>query len=120
MKEQIKQISILLGFIVLVVGGLVWFGSGNPKNDTPTASINNKFSGVLTLKESKYDFGFISMASGKVNKEFILENQSNGDVQIGTVYTSCMCTVAELMVGDQFSGPFGMQGHGIALKANLV
>ena len=119
MKEQIKQMSILLGFIILVISGLAWFGRGNSKNDTPTASINNKLSGVLTLKESKYDFRVVSMASGKVNKEFILENQSNKDVQIGEVYTSCMCTVAELLVGNKFAGPFGMRGHGLASKANL-
>jgi len=27
------------------------------------------------------------------------------------VFTSCMCTEAELKVGDRTAGPFGMQGH---------
>jgi len=120
MKEQIKQILILLGAVVLIVGGLVWF-SGNSRTKTPTAAIDSgKFSGTLTFKESKYDFGTVSMAKGKVSKEFALENQSKDDVKIGEVFTSCMCTEAELKVGDKFAGPFGMQGHGLARSADLV
>ena len=119
MKEQIKQISIYLGLIAVVVVGLVWF-SNNSKTKTPTAAINEKFSGVFTLKESKYDFGTVSMAKGKVSKEFTLENKSQGDVNVGEVFTSCMCTEAELKVGDKTAGPFGMQGHGLASSANLI
>lgn len=119
MKEQIKQISIYLGLIAVVVAVLVWVGnSSGPKK--PTAAINGKSSGVLTLKESKYDFGTVSMAKGKVSKEFTLENKSQEDVNIGEVFTSCMCTEAELKVGDRIAGPFGMQGHGLVSSANLV
>lgn len=119
MKQQIKQILILLGIIVVIVSGLMWLTS-NSKTKTPTAAIDGKFSGALTFKESEYDFGTASMAKGKVSKEFVLENQSDGDVKIGEVFTSCMCTEAELKAGDKFAGPFGMQGHGLASKANLV
>lgn len=119
MKEQIKQISILLGLVVIVIVGLVWF-SNNSKTKTPTAAINGKFGGVLTFDSSQYDFGTVSMAKGKVSKEFTLENKSQGDVKIGEVFTSCMCTEAELKVGGRSAGPFGMQGHGLASNANLI
>lgn len=109
MKEQIKKIPIYLGLIAVVVAILVWIGNTGPKK--PTAAINGKSSGVLTLKESKYDFGTVSMAKGKVSKEFTLENKSQGDVKISEVFTSCMCTEAELKVGDKIAGPFGMRGH---------
>ncbi len=118
MKENIKQIAILLGFIVLVVVGLVWFGN-RPGTKTP-AAIDGAYGGTLTVKESKYDFGTVSMAKGLVSKEFILENQSKDSVAIGEVYTSCMCTSAELEVGGKSAGPFGMPGHGLAPKANLI
>src|SRR3989344_6754123 len=117
MKESIKQIAILLGFIILVVAGLVWFGGSETKAPT-AASVN--VSGKLTTAETKYDFGAVSMANGKVNKEFVLENQSKDSVAIGEVSTSCMCTTAELKVGDKTAGPFGMPGHGGAPKANLI
>lgn len=118
MKEQIKQISILLGLVAIVVVGLVWF-SNNSKTETPTAAISGKSSGVLTFEKSQYDFGTVSMAKGKVSKEFTLENKSQEDVKIGEVFTSCMCTEAELKVGGRTAGPFGMQGH-TASSANLI
>ena len=117
MKEQIKNIAILLGIIVVVITGLVWFTNSNTK--APTAAIGSEFGGALTFQESRYDFGTISMAKGKVNKEFLLENKSDKNVQIGEVFTSCMCTEAELKTGDKTAGPFGMQGHGGGRKANL-
>jgi len=119
MKEQIKQISILLGLVAIVVVGLIWF-SNNSKTETPTAAINDKFKGVLTFEKSQYDFGTVSMAKGKISKEFTLENKSQGDVKIGEVFTSCMCTEAELKAGNETAGPFGMQGHGLARSANLI
>ncbi|OGD30386.1 hypothetical protein A2833_01990 [Candidatus Azambacteria bacterium RIFCSPHIGHO2_01_FULL_44_55] len=117
MHQQINQISILLGFIVLVIAGLVWFGGSGTK--TP-AIIDGAYAGTLIAKESKYDFGTVSMAKGLVSKEFTLENQSKDSVKIGEVSTSCMCTEAELKVGDKTAGPFGMPGHGGAPKANLI
>ncbi len=119
MKEQIKQVMILLGLVAVVVIGLVWFGN-NSKTKAPTAAINGKPAGILTFNQSQYDFGTVSMAKGKVSKEFMLENKSAGDVNIGEVFTSCMCTEAELKVGNETAGPFGMQGHGLASSADLV
>ncbi|MDO8743132.1 MAG: DUF1573 domain-containing protein, partial [Candidatus Azambacteria bacterium] len=118
MKEQIKQILALLGIIAVVITGLVWFTNGSKK--TPTAAIGGEAGGALTVQESKYDFGTVSMAKGKVSKDFLLENKSAGDVNIGEVFTSCMCTEAELSVGSKSAGPFGMQGHGLTRNANLV
>ncbi len=119
MNQQLKQILILLGLVAVVVIGLVWF-SNSSKTKMPTAVINSESAGVLTFDKSQYDFGKVSMANGKVSKDFILENKSRNNVEVGEVYTSCMCTEAELKVGDRIAGPFGMQGHGLARNANLV
>lgn len=119
MKEQIKKTSILLGAIFLIVAGLLWF-SGGFDFGKQTAAIDGNFSGVLTVKESQYDFGDVSMAKGDVSTEFVLENQSKDNVKIGDVSTSCMCTEAELKMGDKTYGPFGMPGHLSAGKANAI
>ncbi len=118
MKEQIKNIVVLSGIIIVVIIGLAWFT--NSKTGTPTITTNGENGGTLTFQESTYDFGTVSMAKGKVSKEFLLENKSDKNVQIGEVFTSCMCTSAELRMGDKFAGPFGMQGHGYTGKANLI
>ncbi|MDP2639008.1 MAG: DUF1573 domain-containing protein [Candidatus Azambacteria bacterium] len=118
MKEQVKQILILLGAVVLIVGVLLWF-SGDSKNELAFNN-NGQFTGALTVEQAQYDFGSVSMAKGNVEKEFTIENKSDGDVAIGEVSTSCMCTEAVLRVGDRTAGPFGMPGHGLTRKANLV
>ena len=118
MKKQIKQILILLGIVAVIIFSLVWFT--NSKTGTPATIAGGENGGELTFQESDYDFGNVSMAKGKVSKDFLLENKSDKNVQIGEVFTSCMCTEAELRVGDKFAGPFGMQGHGGARKADLI
>ncbi|MDO8443856.1 MAG: DUF1573 domain-containing protein [Candidatus Azambacteria bacterium] len=118
MKEQIKQVLILLGIIAVIVAGLAWLT--NSVGQEVPAVIGGELGGTLFVIENSYDFGTVSMAKGKVNKEFLLENKSDKNVQIGEVFTSCMCTEAELKVGNKFAGPFGMQGHGGGRKANLV
>lgn len=118
MKEQIKQILLLLGFIVLVVAGLVWLTRDS--KSPASADLDGIAGGVLTVDETDFDFGSVSMAKGVVNHEFVLENKSDQPVKIGEVSTSCMCTTAELRVDDQIAGPFGMPGHGLAKKARLT
>ena len=118
MKEQIKNIVVLLGIIIVVIIGLVWLTNSRAK--TPATTVDGESGGTLTFQESKYDFGTVSMAKGKVNKDFLLENKSDKNVQIGEVFTSCMCTEAELNVDGKFAGPFGMQGHGLSRSANLT
>ena len=61
------------------------------------------------------------MAKGLVEHKYILKNNSTEAVKIGRVETSCMCTVAFLIAGDNEVGPFGMPGHGgPAGSANLT
>lgn len=68
--------------------------------------------GKLTATESAYDFGTVSMKDGEVKHTYEIKNTSNEALTITKLYTSCMCTTAELTAGDQKTGPFGMQGHG--------
>jgi hypothetical protein len=68
--------------------------------------------GKLTAAETAYDFGVISMKDGKVKHTYEIKNSSDKPLTITKLYTSCMCTTAELTAGSQKAGPFGMQGHG--------
>lgn len=94
---------------ILVLGGLIWIArpdsQGNP-------TISAKSNGTLTIEEANnYDFGSISMAAGKVKHQFKIKNTSNEALVINKMYTSCMCTTAELMAGGKQFGPYGMPGH---------
>jgi hypothetical protein len=69
-------------------------------------------SGKLSAVQTNHDFGTVSMKDGKVSNVYEIKNSSDKPLTITKLYTSCMCTTAELTSGSQKAGPFGMQGHG--------
>lgn len=131
MKDK-NRIIIFIGVIVLLFIGLFFFGrsginGGNEINaksisegaqelaNLDTIEVNN----VLTVPESFYDFGTISMRNGDVGKIFKVINETNIDVLIPSLTTSCMCTRAYFIETDgNRSGPFGMPGMGFVPKLN--
>ena len=103
-----QNILIFGGIIVFVlVGFLVLNGSGkNSGSNVSSASI-------LSALEEKFDFGTISMKDGKVAHKFPVKNSGDEPLVIEKVYTSCMCTVANIIDAQGKSyGAFGMPGHG--------
>jgi len=83
---------------------------------------SSKYSmGMLSTGESAdWDFGIANMQEGKVSHKFKLTNDSNEDVLIEKVYTSCGCTSAYIIRDDgKRSKEFGMQGHGLEADANI-
>jgi len=82
-----------------------------PQTD-PVAEIKPPgVSGGLAAFQKKFDFGTISMASGKVTHRYTIKNLASEPVVLHKLYTSCMCTTAALMQGGQTSEAFGMPGH---------
>jgi len=107
-------IGIILG--VLVLGGLIWIARPDGQNNSVVSATSN---GTLTVEEANnYDFGTISMAAGKVSHQFKIKNASSEAVTVKKMYTSCMCTTAELTIGSRQFGPYGMPGHGAIPSIN--
>jgi hypothetical protein len=105
------------GAIILVVGGLVIAAKPDPVNKTPTAvelvraSTASKSNSRLTATQTKFSFGPISMASGKVKHRYPITNAGTEPVVISKLYTSCMCTTAALVKNGKAGEAFGMPGH---------
>ena len=98
-----------IGIGILILGGLVWIARPDAQNASSATSNSN---GTLTVEEANnYDFGSISMATGKVRHTFKIKNTSNEAVTISKMYTSCMCTTAALAIDGKQFGPYGMPGH---------
>ena len=111
-KKNIIIVSIFILFII----GLAWWGKVVQK-PAPVAlgapeSAPEAGKGLLSAEEKFYDFGSISMKDGKVSHLFKVSNQTDNDVTLKQVVTSCMCTVAYVINGESKNGPFGMPGHG--------
>lgn len=94
---------------IIVLGGLIWIARPDVQGTPAPATSSN---GMLTVAETdNYDFGTISMASGKVKHAFTIKNTSNEAVVVNKMYTSCMCTTASLIIEGKQFGPYGMPGH---------
>lgn len=113
-KSNIIMVGIVIG--VLVLGVLVIFlAKPSALNQSTQASFSPS---ELTVDLKEYDFGTISMAKGRVSATFQVKNSSAQDVTIKKMYTSCMCTSATLIKGNERFGPFGMPGHGFIPNIN--
>ena len=119
----------VITWTLIVVGmfGLLYFAGKNVSNPQSKKigaenELVNTNTSQLIAEEELYDFGTISMKNGNVSKVFKISNLSEGDVNLMSISTSCMCTVAYIMGQDgNKKGPFGMPGHGGAVsKANEI
>jgi hypothetical protein len=118
MKEKNKIIVFISILAVLFIG---LFFIGKPGESKKINSNSEQASVVSALKTSEtfYDFGTISMKNGDVTKIFKVTNETNADVLIPSLTTSCMCTKAYFTGLDgNKSGPFGMPGMGMVPKLN--
>ncbi len=104
-------------FIALVAVALV---ASSPSTPNQSAVSQKSKPSQLTAAETKFDFGTISMAAGQVSKIFKLQNTTDQPVIIEKLYTSCMCTTALLLIGENRFGPFGMPGHGAVPAVNQI
>src|SRR3989344_3051044 len=132
MKDK-NRIIVFISVVVVLFIGLFFFGkpSKNENNTTSakgvpegsqelatshTAVTGDTTANILTAMETFYDFGTISMKNGNVSKIFKVSNSGNQNINLQSVSTSCMCTVAYVVKTDgSKKGPFGMPGHGGAV-----
>ncbi|OGN00146.1 MAG: hypothetical protein A3B91_01890 [Candidatus Yanofskybacteria bacterium RIFCSPHIGHO2_02_FULL_41_29] len=102
-----NPILIFIVFTAVIIVVAVIFRPAPAEQQSAVSS-----SSALSSDSTYYDFGSISMANGEVAYEFKVKNVTDQKVEIGKMYTSCMCTVAWFIKGEINKGPFGMPGHG--------
>ena len=119
-----KNTIFITSSIVLVIAGFVWL-AGPKKSENQTAILvrgtqsSEQTGGELTAEETFHDFGNISMKNGKVSYSFKVKNAGLETAIVRKLYTSCMCTEANLVKSDgKKTGPFGMAGHGFIPNIN--
>jgi hypothetical protein len=123
MRTQIK-IIIIAAAAVLGVGAALLFAQ--PKNNQAADDSHRGMDmgssktdpNILQANETFHDFGIVSMKNGKVTTTFKLKNVKPEPIALTRLYTSCMCTSAEIKVADKTEGPFGMLGHGFVKSFN--
>ncbi len=126
-KGANQKTIIALILIIIGIAGLMWWGKLAQKSkinpeELATNSRLGKIENTLSVEEMFYDFGAISMKNGNVSKVFKISNPGNRDINLKSISTSCMCTVAYVVRHDgSKKGPFGMPGHGgVVPRANEI
>lgn len=105
------------GVAILVIGGLIIAARPAPVTRTPTAlemvmaDAASQSAGRLAAAETRFSFGQISMARGKVTHRYPIRNVGTEPLLIRKMYTSCMCTTAALVKNGKTSDAYGMPGH---------
>lgn len=104
-----NKFTTLLIIITLVLfgGGVVFLsktGSSEADNSQTATDANTK----AVVEETSYDWGEIGINDGNVEKVFNIKNEGTGTLKLFNVVTSCMCTTAQLSLGDTKSPLFGM------------
>ena len=104
------------GAVIAVLGGLIIAAQPETVTRSPTAvelvkaSVSNP-AGRLSTSETRFSFGPISMAHGKVTHRHPISNVGTEPLVIRKMYTSCMCTTAALVKNGKTSDAYGMPGH---------
>ncbi|MBX4187058.1 MAG: DUF1573 domain-containing protein, partial [Candidatus Doudnabacteria bacterium] len=96
----------------------LFFAQPKDQNHSSMNNVPNGSTLDLSIDQTAYDFGNISMKNGLVTKVFNVKNTKPEKVFLSQLYTSCMCTNAKLRINGQEFGPFGMQGHGAMKMLN--
>jgi len=118
MKKRTKKYTWITVGTLLGLALIGWVATAVDSDKTPAAASSL---GSLVVAENDYDFGTISMKDGEVEHEFKLTNNGGEPVTIKEVYTSCMCTTAEITDADgKTYGLFGMPGHGLSKKTKVT
>jgi len=109
-----KDFKIMIGAVVftflLIVGGAALFSSkGDEANDVGGASTEIE---GLEINPISYQLGDVPINGGIVTKEYEIKNTTGQTLKLKKITTSCMCTQAKVVVGEEETRFFGME-HGM-------
>lgn len=105
MKNNKFLISIIIATAVLVGGGIAL--AKQMTNNSPELTINEQAEAAV-IGDVAHDWGEIVMDGGNQEQIFTIRNEGSAPLQLYNINTSCMCTTAQLIMGDQQSPAFGM------------
>lgn len=100
--------------LLFLVPLLLLIGAACTKEGTASS-----VSSALEIQEPFKDMGFVPMDKGTVDLSYTITNTGEEPVFVSQMYTSCMCTVAQLKTKEDTSPRIGMKGHGAVPPVNM-
>lgn len=112
-KINLKTVGVAAIWVGVLAGVLYFIPFDKILPAEQDASAELFASAKLVASEEEFDFGVIPITGGKVRHSYQLINEGPDAINVSKVWTSCMCTIAEVKTVDgTIYGPFGMSGHG--------
>lgn len=104
-KPRNRFFPIIILGILLAVSIAAWAAFKQPAEIEPGK-------GILAIPVAEHDFGSVSVSGGPVSTELPLANIGEEDLVISFLDSSCGCTTARTINGDDMGPVFGMSSHG--------
>jgi hypothetical protein len=106
MKNNKFTIGVIVTTVVLLLGGIA-LAKQMTSNSSPELTINEQAEASV-ISDPAHDWGEIMMDEGDQETIFTIKNEGSAPLQLYGINTSCMCTTAQLIMGNQQSPAFGM------------
>ena len=97
----------------IFIAGVIFFTTRSQSTEAQSQETVSTSNSTYTVDKNTFSFGIISMNDGTVETFYELTNTGNEDIFVQELFTSCMCTKAQLILADDTqTGLYGMKGHG--------
>lgn len=103
MSDKKIVVGVIAASLLILVGGVVLAGRA-PKPPEIVESSQAK----VEVDERTHNWGDIQLKGGDVEKTFTFKNIGSDPLQLANIKTSCMCTKAQITIGEEKSPFFGM------------
>lgn len=104
-----KFIAGFIFLIIVLLGGAYLLLEGSNKGSKPIAtySANTKERPQVKIEKTSSDLGKIKVADIK-EKDFIVKNTGNKDLQLYNISSSCNCTTGQIIYQGKAGKEYGM------------
>ena len=105
-----KAIAIIVGILIFVGGG--FYLINKPASSTPDSALAAVSASEINVSPEFYDIGKVIMKDGIITREYEIKNSSKNALRLKKIVTSCMCTRAQVVVGERKTRTYGMEMSG--------
>ena len=105
-----KVIIAVIATLIIFAGGFYLVSRGD--NSASDVSLAKVEAADVEVTPDNYDIGRVLMKSGVVTREYEIKNNSENALRLKKIVTSCMCTKAQVVVGDKRTRLYAMEMAG--------
>ncbi len=106
---NLKTWGVILAVVLALGAYLLYATRSGTEHAGPAPAASD---GKISIMPAVRNLGDVSIRKGTISTLFTVENMGSADLVIQDMETSCMCTEAALVLGNQEGPRFGMRGHG--------